>query len=235
MDINQVIISMHSFPRDNKRGKIERSHSLSYNLKKIYSDESHQKSLLSKKRLSRSASFSSPSESPKLPLEANNLKFLAPSQKMPTPKMEHRVFEIWPGKNQFSCGGKCITGPTSDLKYMVGTWLIIITISAIYFIIPAPSLAESFTICYPLISAFLLILSVIFLLITKYMDPGIIPRKEIFEIYGSIPEKFTAKVFEQYAGCGNKLSSEEKNSIIQAFEYCTTCKIFRPPRASHCA
>jgi palmitoyltransferase ZDHHC9/14/18 len=46
-------------------------------------------------------------------------------------------------------------------------------------------------------------------------DPGIIPRREIFEAFGVIPDVLSSE-------------GEEKK------RFCKTCKIFRPARSNHC-
>mmetsp|Transcript_10451 Transcript_10451/g.10435 ORF Transcript_10451/g.10435 Transcript_10451/m.10435 type:complete len:206 (+) Transcript_10451:303-920(+) len=53
------------------------------------------------------------------------------------------------------------------------------------------------------------------MLLTALTDPGIIPRKHIFELTGTIPEVFSTE------------GSEKRR-------FCKTCQIYRPERCSHC-
>jgi len=141
---------------------------------------------------------------------------------------EVRLYTKWPGKNQFFCKGYCITGPRTNIPYVLLLWLLLFGFSIAYFIIAAPFLLGDATSSFSLLPAFSLILTMIFFMLTACCDPGIIPRKEVFELFGSVPEQFTAKVLDKYI----ELSLKEKN---KAFKYCPTCKIFRSPRASHCS
>lgn len=146
-----------------------------------------------------------------------------------------RLYEIWPGKNRFHCHGRCMTGPWSDIWYLLITWAILIGVSTVYFVLAVPFLTGKLTAIFPLFSGILCLLTFTFFTMTAYCDPGIIPRKEIFELFGTVPSRFTAKALDQYIHAHSPMTIEEKNNAIQAFKYCSTCRIFRPPRASHCA
>lgn len=146
-----------------------------------------------------------------------------------------KLYEVWPGKNQFLCRGQCITGPRSNLIHVILMWTLIFGVSVTYFVLAVPYLTSNLTKLFPAITSTLLLFTCAFFLLTSCCDPGIIPRKEIFELFGSVPEQFTTKVFDRYMQAHVLMSQEEKNKIIQAFKYCRTCRIFRPPRASHCA
>lgn len=145
-----------------------------------------------------------------------------------------RLYEIWPGQNRFCCSGRCILGRTSDCKYALVTWVIILGISLLYFIVVAPKLIASILYFIPIFSGTFLLLTLIFFLLTALSDPGIIPRKEMFELFGSVPDQYTSKIIEEYLMEDQVPSMEKLNELRKIFKYCTTCKIYRPPRASHC-
>ena len=143
------------------------------------------------------------------------------------------LYEIWPGQNRFCCFGRCVTGTKRDLKYTILSWIIILAFTVLYFVFAVPPLMSSVTVLIPIISGILFLLTVTFFLLTSLSDPGIIPRREIFELFGEVPLKYTARVFDQYLT--GPITPEKQTEILNAFKYCPTCKIFRPPRASHCA
>ena len=51
-----------------------------------------------------------------------------------------RLYEIWPGKNQFFCFGYFISGRYEDCKYVIITWSIILVFTVIYSIMIVPTL-----------------------------------------------------------------------------------------------
>ena len=161
-----------------------------------------------------------------------------------------QLYQIWPGNNTFCWGGKYISGPNSDLKYYLLTWGLIISVAIAYFIIAAPFLWREVSIYLVLMSALLLLLTVVFLLLTTYSDPGVIPRKEVFLLFGNIPRRYTVTIRDIMQ---KKIQMEDKDAgticsmytlyidvqevnrrVQKMYKFCRTCKIFRPPRSSHC-
>ncbi|XP_024918705.1 palmitoyltransferase ZDHHC9 isoform X2 [Cynoglossus semilaevis] len=74
------------------------------------------------------------------------------------------------------------------------------------------------------------------LLRTSFSDPGVLPR--------ALPEEASFIEMEIEAANGNvpagqrpppRIRNVEINNQIVKLKYCYTCKIFRPPRASHCS
>uniref|UniRef100_A0A3P8YV40 Palmitoyltransferase n=1 Tax=Esox lucius TaxID=8010 RepID=A0A3P8YV40_ESOLU len=74
------------------------------------------------------------------------------------------------------------------------------------------------------------------LLRTSFSDPGVLPR--------ALPEEATFIEMEIEAANGNvpagqrpppRIRNVQINGQIVKLKYCYTCKIFRPPRASHCS
>nr|XP_057931366.1 palmitoyltransferase ZDHHC9 isoform X2 [Doryrhamphus excisus] len=74
------------------------------------------------------------------------------------------------------------------------------------------------------------------LLRTSFSDPGVLPR--------ALPEEATFIEMEIEAANGNvpsgqrpppRIRNVQINNQIVKLKYCYTCKIFRPPRASHCS
>lgn len=144
-----------------------------------------------------------------------------------------RVYEVWPGRNRFCCFGRCISGPTGDCKYVLITWGTILGFSLLYFVMVVPTLTSSLLVYIPVFSGVLFVLTVVFFLLTSLSDPGIIPRKELFELFGPVPLQYTSRVVEEYFK-HERPTLEQLNEFHKVSKLCPTCRIQRPPRASHC-
>jgi hypothetical protein len=136
-----------------------------------------------------------------------------------------RLFNVWPAFNRFYCGGKVLTGPTRDMPLNICVWCTLLAISGVFFGVAAPTLWVNNSPAIPVLCAVMLIVTCTFLIMTSCMDPGIIPRKYIFESLAiEEPVQFT-----------DKAQFKSTNGVITKGTLCSTCKIYRPPRASHCS
>jgi len=159
---------------------------------------------------------------------------ILPSCSKPEEAAYHRLYEIWPGKNRFCCFGRCMLSRSTDCKYVLITWGIILAFTLVYFIMIVPTLTGAILIFIPIFSGTLFLLTIIFFLLTSLSDPGIIPRKELFELFDGVPVEFTSRFIDQYIIQGENPTREQLNKLQEAFKYCNTCKIYSPPRTSHC-
>ena len=128
------------------------------------------------------------------------------------------LYKYYPGKNRFFCNGRLITGPKEDVVVVIFGWILILVVTVFYFIFIAPLIWSEMIAIHVLVLCFLA-LTIISYLLTSCTDPGIVPRKTIFEIYGDLENKFIGQANE---------------GIINNFKFCSTCKICRPPRSTHC-
>jgi len=93
-----------------------------------------------------------------------------------------------------------------------------------------PFLARELTIAIPIIASILFILVVLNMLKTSLTDPGIVPRASqqeseyIENSYGSPNHSRPPPRTRDVIVNGQTIKSK----------FCYTCKIFRPPRVSHC-
>lgn len=133
------------------------------------------------------------------------------------PKLE---YEMHPGKNSFFCGGRIMMA--SDLRLYKTTWFILILITVLFFVFDAPYLWREVTPAIPIIAAILAMFTIVNLIRVSTADPGVIPRGAVVEARnegGSVPPfRFTETEF----------------GVLKS-KYCVTCKMYRPPRASHCS
>lgn len=145
-----------------------------------------------------------------------------------------RKWQLFPGRNKFYCNGYLITAPNSSIFYL--TIVLITGTSGLFFAFDCPFLAERITLGIPIIGGILYIFTMLSLLRTSFSDPGIIPRASQDE----------AAYIEKQIEVPNALNSptyrpppRTKEVLVRGqtvkLKYCFTCKIFRPPRASHCS
>ncbi|CAG0916915.1 unnamed protein product [Notodromas monacha] len=143
-------------------------------------------------------------------------------------------WRLLPGRNRYFCDGRIMMAKQTGVFYFT-VGLIVVT-SGLFFGFDCPFLATRINPVLPLVAAvmFLFVMSTLFR--TSFMDPGIIPRADSTE----------ARDIEKQIEVQNGVSSPTYrppprtkevvvNKVNVKLKYCFTCKIFRPPRASHCS
>ncbi|KAI1895893.1 hypothetical protein AGOR_G00111440 [Albula goreensis] len=145
-----------------------------------------------------------------------------------------RKWQAFPGRNKFYCDGRIMMARQTGVFYL--TLVLIVVTSGLFFAFDCPFLASSLTPAVPVIGGVLFLFVLGTLLRTSFSDPGVLPR--------ATPDE--AADLERQIDMANGSSSggyrpppRTKEVIINGqtvkLKYCFTCKIFRPPRASHCS
>ena len=78
--------------------------------------------------------------------------------------------------------GLLMTGPKHNCINSGCVIFLIATFSAFYFICILPTLIKAYGYALPIINVLALLVAITFLLLTMFTDPGIIPRKSVWEI-----------------------------------------------------
>ncbi|XP_056597452.1 palmitoyltransferase ZDHHC18-B [Triplophysa dalaica] len=148
-------------------------------------------------------------------------------------KQARRKWEVFRGKNRFYCDGRIILARQSGVLPL--TLGLILLTSGLFFIFDCPFLVKHLTGFIPAIGGVLFVFVIISLLQTSFTDPGILPR--------ATPEE-AADIEKQIDNPDGSSSSYRPhprtkeiviNQQVVKLKYCFTCKIFRPPRTSHCS
>ncbi|KAJ1528370.1 hypothetical protein ONE63_006788 [Megalurothrips usitatus] len=144
-----------------------------------------------------------------------------------------RKWELFPGKNKFCCDGRIMTAPHTGVFYV--TLGLIVGTSVLFFAFECPFLATNITPAIPVVGAFMFLFVMSTLLRTSFSDPGVIPRatpdeaayieKQIVPSNANSPTQRPPPRTQEIRVRGHPVK----------LKYCFTCKIFRPPRASHCS
>lgn len=145
-----------------------------------------------------------------------------------------RKWEVFPGRNKFFCNGRIMMARQTGVFYL--TLILILVTSGLFFAFDCPYLAVNITPAIPVVGGILFFFVMGTLLRTSFSDPGVLPR--------ATPDE--AADLERQIDIANGTSSggyrpppRTKEVTINGqtvkLKYCFTCKIFRPPRASHCS
>ncbi|MFT7811088.1 palmitoyltransferase ZDHHC18-like [Arapaima gigas] len=142
-----------------------------------------------------------------------------------------RKWNVFPGKNRFYCDGRImVAGQIGVLPLTLG--LIIVT-SCLFFIFDCPFLVEHVTRCIPAVGGVLFTFVLVSLLHTSFSDPGILPRASAAEA------AYTEKQIGNSGSSSYRPPPRTREVLINRqlvkLKYCFTCKMFRPPRTSHCS
>ncbi|XP_035489328.1 palmitoyltransferase ZDHHC18a isoform X2 [Scophthalmus maximus] len=148
-----------------------------------------------------------------------------------TAQRSRRKWEVFPGRNRFFCDGRIILASQSGVLPL--TLGLIVVTCGLFFAFDCPFLVEHLTAFIPVIAAVLFVFVVISLLRTSFTDPGILPR--------ATPDE-AADIEKQIDTSGSSTYRPPPrtkeiliNQQVVKLKYCFTCKMFRPPRTSHCS
>ncbi|XP_008397726.1 probable palmitoyltransferase ZDHHC14 isoform X2 [Poecilia reticulata] len=147
-----------------------------------------------------------------------------------TPK--RKKWETFPGRNKFYCDGRIMMAKQTGVFYL--TLVLILVTCGLFFTFDCPFLAQQLTPIIPVLGGALFLFVLGTLLRTSFSDPGVLPRAtpdEAADLERQIDVANGTK--------GYRPPPRTKEVVINGqtvkLKYCFTCKIFRPPRASHCS
>ena len=166
------------------------------------------------------------------------------TQTIPTTELgDVPLYEVWPGNNRFFFNGNIAVGPKSDRITNTIAWLLILGISLLYFITAFPFLCKSKIYTIPFISIYLFVSTIVFLLFTSLTNPGIIPRRAVWELIGEVPYPYNGgsnkKDNMEASRSLNKtvtleIGTDKSTSKEVNLKLCKICNIYKPTRTAHC-
>ncbi|CAI5770326.1 probable palmitoyltransferase ZDHHC14 isoform X1 [Podarcis lilfordi] len=149
-----------------------------------------------------------------------------------------RKWEVFPGRNKFFCDGRIMMARQTGVFYL--TLVLILVTSGLFFAFDCRYLSDQITPAIPAVGAVLFFFVMGTLLRTSFSDPGVLPRAtpdEAADLERQIGN--TEEIANGSSSGGYRPPPRTKEVLINGqtvkLKYCFTCKIFRPPRASHCS
>mmetsp|Transcript_66594 Transcript_66594/g.124273 ORF Transcript_66594/g.124273 Transcript_66594/m.124273 type:complete len:407 (-) Transcript_66594:53-1273(-) len=157
------------------------------------------------------------------------------------------LWQVWPTRSKFFCNGFCMTGGETELGITsfwsvpnLCVWTCIMAPCSVYFGWVFPTLLQEGSYALPLATLAVFFLATGFLLATCCSDPGVLPRREVILATRSGDTLEHALGYDplakSYCGPDGKIPRGvlpvELSSL--GYRWCRTCRIVRPPRASHC-
>ncbi|XP_041462500.1 palmitoyltransferase ZDHHC18-like isoform X2 [Lytechinus variegatus] len=155
------------------------------------------------------------------------------SPTMATTNEMRKKWQVLPGRNSYFCDGRILMARQKGIFYL--TTFLILMVSTMFFAFDSPYLANRVTIAIPLIAAVMVVFCLATLFRTSFTDPGILPRgtaAELADLERQIEPPNPDN--PQYRPPPRTREVTIKGQTI-ILKYCFTCKIFRPPRVSHCS
>ncbi|KAG7460617.1 hypothetical protein MATL_G00200620 [Megalops atlanticus] len=159
------------------------------------------------------------------------------SSPMETPhkkRVPTRKWQAFPGRNKFYCNGRIMMARQTGVFYL--TLVLIVVTSGLFFAFDCPFLASNLTPAIPIIGGVLFFFVMGMLLRASFSDPGVLPRATPDEA-ADLERQIDADNGPISGGYRPPPRTKEVviNGQTVKLKYCFTCKIFRPPRASHCS
>lgn len=161
-----------------------------------------------------------------------------------------RLYKVWPSNNTFCFSGLFVMGGEQECPVIPGygwswanccNWSCILLPSFIFFVVAAPYYWDLFAVL-PIASALLFVMTVTFLCLTCFSDPGILPRRDVI-LATQCEEQLTQVLGYNPLGVGSPSRKRDVDSEkmvspelrMKGYAWCHTCLVVRPPRASHCS
>ncbi|KAJ3606803.1 hypothetical protein NHX12_026322 [Muraenolepis orangiensis] len=156
-------------------------------------------------------------------------KGLAPSR-----RRRRRKWRVFQGRNKFYCDGRIMMARQSGVFYL--TLVLIPMTSGLFFTFDCPFLASNLSPAVPAVGGVLFLFVMGMLFRVSFTDPGVLPRATPHEAADLERQIDTASC---PGGPGHRTPPRTREVQINGqtvkLKYCFTCKIFRPPRTSHCS
>ncbi|XP_030851166.1 palmitoyltransferase ZDHHC18 isoform X2 [Strongylocentrotus purpuratus] len=162
---------------------------------------------------------------------STNSRMTSPT--MATTTDMRKKWQVLPGRNTYFCDGRILMAKQKGIFYL--TTFLILMVSTMFFAFDSPYLAKRVTIAIPLIAAVMVVFCLATLFRTSFTDPGILPRgtaAELADLERQIEPPNPDNPQYRPPPRTREVTIRGQTVILK---YCFSCKLFRPPRTSHCS
>lgn len=146
-------------------------------------------------------------------------------------RFQMKNWQVWPGRNRFCCDGRVMLGPRGDIPANGCVWMMILVPVGCFYGFMGPALYKDTPVLLAVV-AIALFWTLVTLIVTGWSDPGVIPRQTIEQAFA---EARDCGFVGDISNSPPSLIKRELDGNIIEFRYCSTCHIYKPPRASHCS
>uniref|UniRef100_A0A915PVB3 Palmitoyltransferase n=1 Tax=Setaria digitata TaxID=48799 RepID=A0A915PVB3_9BILA len=164
----------------------------------------------------------------------NSLGLVCEINEPPVAKIGTRKWRYHQGRNQFWCDGRIIMAKQNGANKVFGfkkqeqgfTFVVLY----------APYLFWNVSPVLPIVAGILLCLVLVNLFKTSFSDPGILPKATNFEAV-ELDRQNAAECshMSEAIRAPPRTKAVRINGQLIKLKYCFTCRLFRPPRSSHCS
>ncbi|XP_072035671.1 palmitoyltransferase ZDHHC9-like isoform X1 [Amphiura filiformis] len=147
--------------------------------------------------------------------------------------MPKKKWQVFPGRIHFYCDGRIVMARQKGVFYLT-LFLLVVTIT-LFFAFDSPYLARKLSAAIPVVGAVMFLFTMAALLRCSFSDPGIIPRATADEAADLERQIEVPNPDNPTYRPPPRVREVNINGQPIKLKYCYTCKIFRPPRASHCS
>jgi palmitoyltransferase ZDHHC9/14/18 len=156
-------------------------------------------------------------------------------------KAKKKAWQVWPGKNAICCGGRIIVA--KNYWILLLTLFLVLTASSLFFIFDAIYMWKNVHKALPIITALLLILVISSLMHAALMDPGILPRAgpDEYNYWYNFEKSALANEPDRMRLNASVSQMQITSQVVRVngrdmnMKWCYTCRMYRPPRTSHCS
>eukprot|EP00928_Gymnodinium_smaydae_P056417 TRINITY_DN39802_c0_g1_i1.p1 TRINITY_DN39802_c0_g1~~TRINITY_DN39802_c0_g1_i1.p1 ORF type:complete len:447 (-),score=58.68 TRINITY_DN39802_c0_g1_i1:29-1264(-) len=160
-----------------------------------------------------------------------------------------RLYQVWPSRSRFFCRGMMMTGGETELGITQNcsvpnccVWTCILVPCSLYFVWVFPQLVRQGSYAMPLATLAVFFITTSLLCLTCCSDPGIIPRREVITATNGQAALKTSLGYDVLGSDVLPANSDvtartqvlPRELTMKGYRWCHTCRIVRPPRASHC-
>ncbi|KAI6231140.1 Palmitoyltransferase [Aphelenchoides besseyi] len=149
----------------------------------------------------------------------------------PTELVGKRKFHGHRGRNRFFFCGRLMMSKSNGAFFV--TLTLIVSTMICFYVFDAAYVAENISLALPIVVSVLFLFVLANLFKTSFSDPGILPRaanKEVLE---------HERLYRIETGNPSATNPRSKSvPVLQqclVVKFCYTCRLFRPPRSSHCS